>query len=207
MATHRKQNERSDAFLSYNNQDKQQVEQIARCLEEKAGLRVWLDKWNVLPGDPWQEEIEKALDASGACVVFLGESGLGSWQHEEMRAVIADRVERQQTRVVPVLLPGIHRPEQESKLPRFLRRLSWVKFNADVNEEENRSCWPGVSGAGNLRKTAEKPIHRYIPFSRPGDLSRTGRSFLFRAGTCDTTPAGLPGRKSLPGCSRPFRQR
>jgi hypothetical protein len=60
-----------NAFLSHNSQDKPVEVQIARWLEEKAKLSVWLDKWNLTPGDPWQEEIEKALDQSRCCVVFL----------------------------------------------------------------------------------------------------------------------------------------
>ena len=52
------------AFLSHNSQDKPIVEQIALWLEDEAKLRVWLDKWNLVPGEPWQEEIEKALEGS-----------------------------------------------------------------------------------------------------------------------------------------------
>jgi hypothetical protein len=44
------------AFLSHNSQDKPIVEQIALWLEDEAKLRVWLDKWNLVPGEPWQEE-------------------------------------------------------------------------------------------------------------------------------------------------------
>jgi hypothetical protein len=61
-----------DAFLSHNNNDKPAVEQIALWLRDQAQLNVWFDKWNILAGDVWQEEIEKALDQSRSCVVFLG---------------------------------------------------------------------------------------------------------------------------------------
>lgn len=117
-----------DAFLSHNGQDKSIVEQIAQWLEDKANLSVWLDKWNLIPGDPWQEEIEKALDESQCCVVFLGPNGIGPWQNEEMCSALAERVSKETIRVVPVLLPGAVRPGKESKLPRFLRRLTWVVF-------------------------------------------------------------------------------
>jgi WD40 repeat protein/energy-coupling factor transporter ATP-binding protein EcfA2 len=124
------------AFLSHNSQDKPNVEQIAQWLEDKANLSVWLDKWNLIPGDPWQEEIEKALDESQCCVVFLGPKGIGPWQNEEMRTAIEERVSKQTIRVVPVLLPGAVRPGQESKLPRFLRRLTWVVFQQNWDEED-----------------------------------------------------------------------
>jgi hypothetical protein len=129
-------NKKYDAFLSHNSQDKPIVEEIAHWLEDKANLLVWLDKWNLIPGDPWQEELEKVLDASKCCVVFLGPNGIGAWQNEEMRTCLEERVSSKTIRVVPVLLPGAVRPEQEGKLPRFLRRLGWVTFCKDCQEPE-----------------------------------------------------------------------
>jgi hypothetical protein len=46
-----------DVFLSHNSTDKPAVEILARRLVE-AGLTPWLDKWNLVPGEPWQEAIE-----------------------------------------------------------------------------------------------------------------------------------------------------
>ncbi|UCH97554.1 MAG: TIR domain-containing protein, partial [Candidatus Aminicenantes bacterium] len=125
-----------NAFLSHNSRDKPKVEQIAQWLEDKANLSVWLDKWNLIPGDPWQEEIEKALDESQCCVVFLGPNGIGPWQNEEMRSALAERVSTKTIRVIPVLLPGAVRPGQESNLPWFLRRLAWVVFQQNRDEED-----------------------------------------------------------------------
>ncbi len=131
------QNEKHfDAFLSHNNKDKPAVRQIALWLKEQAQLKVWFDEWNVLAGDVWQEEIEKALDQSRSCVVFLGPSGLGGWHNEEMRSAIEDRVAHKEMRVIPVLLPNTKIPEKESGLARFLRRHSYVEFRHDVNDAE-----------------------------------------------------------------------
>jgi hypothetical protein len=88
------------------------------------------------PRGPWQEELEKALDASECCVVFLGPNGIGTWQNKEMRTCLEERVSSKTIRVVPVLLPGAVHPEQESKLPRFLRRLEWVTFKNNLQEPE-----------------------------------------------------------------------
>src|SRR5271165_7434736 len=41
------------AFLSHNGADKPLVEIVAAELE-KRGICCWLDKWNLIPGDPWQ---------------------------------------------------------------------------------------------------------------------------------------------------------
>ena len=57
-----------DVFLSHNSADKPAVEELARWLI-KAGIQPWLDKWNLIPGEPWQEAIEEALNACAACAV------------------------------------------------------------------------------------------------------------------------------------------
>jgi len=71
-------------FLSHNSADKVGVEEIALQLREH-GFEPWLDKWNLVPGDPWQPAIEEALAGSQSCVVFVGSNGIGPWQHEEMQ--------------------------------------------------------------------------------------------------------------------------
>jgi hypothetical protein len=44
------------AFLSHNGADKPLVEEVGEELE-KRGISCWLDKWNLVPGDPWQAVI------------------------------------------------------------------------------------------------------------------------------------------------------
>src|SRR5205085_6494481 len=52
----------------------------------EGNLRVFLEKWCLIPGEPWQDEIERALDRSATCVVFVGPHGPSPWAHIEMRA-------------------------------------------------------------------------------------------------------------------------
>lgn len=149
-----------NAFLSHNSQDKPIVEKIAKWLEDESKLSVWLDKWNLIPGDPWQEEIEIALDGSECCVVFLGPYGMGAWQNEEMRAAMEKRVSGKTLRVVPVLLPGAIRPDKESQLPPFLRRLTWVEFREDRQEEDSlHRLVCGIKGIKPGRDEKEIKIH------------------------------------------------
>jgi nucleotide-binding universal stress UspA family protein len=67
---------RYDVFLSHASADKPAVEHLARKLREE-GLEPFLDKWHLIPGDPWQEALEEALDQSRACAVFIGSSAPG----------------------------------------------------------------------------------------------------------------------------------
>jgi tetratricopeptide (TPR) repeat protein len=116
-----------DVFLSYGRSDAQAVESIAARLVDEANLRPFLDAWHLIPGEPWQEELESALDRSQTCAVFIGPVGLGSWENEEMRSALDTRVKHSGFRIIPVLLPGATMPERGG-LPRFLSRLTWVDF-------------------------------------------------------------------------------
>ena len=53
-------NPRFHTFLSHNSDDKPVVEALARLLKRE-GIEAWLDKWHLIPGNPWQEEIEQAM--------------------------------------------------------------------------------------------------------------------------------------------------
>jgi hypothetical protein len=124
------------AFLSHNGADKSMVEEVAQELE-KRGLACWLDKWNLVPGDPWQPAIEGALSQCDTCVVFFGPHGLGPWHNEEMRLAIHRRVNlrERKLRVLPVMLPGGERAK-ESDMPGFLQGTTWVEFNKSLDEAD-----------------------------------------------------------------------
>ena len=51
-------------FLSHSTADKPVVEELARRLRDKEGIQAWLDKWHLIPGDPWQPAIEVALQGA-----------------------------------------------------------------------------------------------------------------------------------------------
>jgi hypothetical protein len=123
-----------DVFLSHNSKDKPAVEQIGHFLTKEYGLRCWLDKWNLVPGEPWQEGLENALDQCQAVAVFVGASPISPWENEEMRSALEARVSNKERRVIPVLLPGAP-DSQELKLPRFLTRLTWVDFRSGLNDK------------------------------------------------------------------------
>lgn len=160
-----------DVFLSHNGKDKPAVEQLAHKLEAK-GIKVWLDKWNLIPGNPWQEEIEEALDECQTFAVFLGPSGFGPWENEEMRSAISDRVRDKNRRVIPVLLPGA--PDSKPlKLPRFLSRATWVDFRIGLDNENalyRLEC--GIKGIAPGKSTEIRPTSQ-LPNDKipsPGDL-------------------------------------
>lgn len=149
---------RYDVFLSHHSSDKPHVEWLAARLEDDAGLRPFLDKWHLVPGEPWQEELETALDQSATCAVFLGPSGLGGWENEEMRAALDERVRNRSFRVIPVLLPGANLKD-ETLLPRFLRRLTWVDFRAGLDDPAAfQRLVAGIRGQAPGRSGSPLPV-------------------------------------------------
>jgi hypothetical protein len=133
-----------DVFLSHNSKDKPAVEKIARILRDDYGLKVWLDKWNLTPGKPWQEELEEGLENSETIAVFLGEAGFGKWENEEMRVAVNSRVNDPSRRVIPVLLPGA--PESP-KLSAFLSRYTWVDLRTGFDTKESLfRLYCGITG-------------------------------------------------------------
>src|SRR5205823_2353190 len=98
-------NSKYQVFLSHNWDDKPAVEELAHRLRQREGIEPWLDKWHLIPGASWQPAIEQALADCTVCAVLIGPSGIGSWQHEEMRAAIDRRVKEHLNdyRVIPVL--------------------------------------------------------------------------------------------------------
>src|SRR5215510_10699150 len=159
-----------DVFLSHHSGDKPQVEALAARLEDEEELKPFLDKWHLIPGEPWQEAIEEALDQSKTCAVFLGPTGLGSWENEEMRVALDERVRNKSFRVIPVLLPGAE-PKDKNTLPRFLSRLTWVDFRTGLDDwEAFRRLVAGIRGLAPGRHPAltqrEDLRISNLPFSR-----------------------------------------
>jgi len=157
-----------DVFLCHNSQDKPAVEELARWLV-KEGIQPWLDKWNLIPGEPWQEAIEEALDSCATCAVFIGLSGTGPWQNEEMRAAVQRRVDKRHAgerpfRVIPVLLPGAERGER-GRLPAFLARTTWVEFRAGLDDDEAfRRLVAGIRGIPPGRHEGEVVYEDVCPY-------------------------------------------
>ena len=66
-----------DVFLSYSSHDKRVVHALAGRLRDR-GLRVWLDEWEIKPGDSIPSRIESGLEGSGVLVLCMSEHALGS---------------------------------------------------------------------------------------------------------------------------------
>jgi len=168
-----------DVFLSHDSRDKPMVEEIGRRLESR-GLHVWLDKWELRPGFPWQEGLEQGVLASKAGAVFVGMGGLGPWETPEMRAFIA-RSRREKVPVIPVLLPGC---AESPPLTVFLEAYTWVDLRGGLNDEGLDRLFWGITGkklgmdAGPGGKKARSPEEVKTTYGHVESLEARVKSFL-----------------------------
>ena len=66
-------------FISHSDHDEALASKIVSSLED-AGLEVWYDRREVLPGDNWAERIVRALREANAMVVLVTPSAFESIQ-------------------------------------------------------------------------------------------------------------------------------
>jgi hypothetical protein len=114
-----------DVFLCYNSKDRAVVEAIAKQLTAK-GVHSWLDAWAVPPGQSWVKALDDAIPNIGSAGVFIGPSGIGPWEQQEIEAFLTEFVSKG-TRVIPVLLPGV---KKKPNLPVFLKTKAWVDMSS-----------------------------------------------------------------------------
>ncbi|MCP4661350.1 MAG: TIR domain-containing protein [bacterium] len=178
-----KKPQKFDVFLSHNSKDKPTVRRLGEALRSR-GLRVWLDEWELPPGWPWQEKVEEIIETTRSAAVLVGKDGLGPWGKREMRALIAEFVDRELP-VIPVLLPGA---SAKPKLPIFLKQFTWVDLRKGIRKKGlDRLIW-GIKGekptaeplpADDDSPSAGFPVHN-LPFESLGPLFK-GRDERLRA--------------------------
>ncbi|MFA7241547.1 MAG: tetratricopeptide repeat protein [Sulfuricellaceae bacterium] len=163
----------SRLFLSYTWRDAAAVEALARELEKRE-VRVFLDRWYLTPGQPWQDELEAQLAQCDAVAVCLGPHGMGNWQQREKGAALIRQGVQPGFPVIPVLLPG------GSPSPGFLELNTWVdlrvrdgyELGLDTLVKAARGEPPGAEmRAGAARLRAEICPYRGLNFFREEDAA------------------------------------
>lgn len=113
-----------DSFLSHSHDDALWVEALARRLVDECGLRVWLDKWILVPGASWQQAMARGLEEASSCAVFIGARTPRGWFQQEIERALDLQTRNGDFRVIPVLMPDA----DPRVIPAFLSLRSWVDF-------------------------------------------------------------------------------
>ena len=156
-----------DVFLSYSRTDAEAVRLIQSRLRE-AGLATFLDRDQLLAGQPWLPALEQAIAHCGAVAVLVGPTGLGIWQKREIQLALDRQAEAERAGrsfpVIPILLPKVEDPPGG-----FLRLQTWVDLRSDLTDPAQlHLLLTGIHGhaladASSLRE-AFCPYRGLLPF-------------------------------------------
>jgi hypothetical protein len=119
-----------DVFLSHAHLDAVIVESLGARLADDAGLRIWLDKWVLVPGEHWQQAMAKGLDQASTCAVCIGNETPKGWFREEIQRALNRQTQDPSFRVIPVILPN----GQPDLVDDFLELRTWVDFRSGIDD-------------------------------------------------------------------------
>ena len=77
------------------------MELIAVKLQDKYGLKVWLDRRVLIPGEHWQQEMARGMDQAKTCAVCIGGNTPSGWFREEIERALNRQTREKALRVIP----------------------------------------------------------------------------------------------------------
>jgi hypothetical protein len=160
--------EQFDVFLSHAHVDAGIVERLGQRLEDEAICKVWLDKWILIPGGQWQQEMARAIYQAKTCAVCIGQDTPGGWFREEIGRALNRQVQDNNFRVIPVILPG----GDSGLVDDFLELRSRVEFTGGI--EDTHALHLLVSGIRGVAP-GRGP---YESAANPGTLSAVRQQLL-----------------------------
>jgi hypothetical protein len=114
-----------DVFLSHSSKDKPVARKLAQRLKAE-GIRVWLDEWEIQPGDIIGLKVEQGLQNSRVLVLIMSSHALGSeWVTLERHTALFRDPSNIHRRFVPMLIPPL---DDEDDMRRVLDLLDGMLF-------------------------------------------------------------------------------
>jgi hypothetical protein len=112
------------AFMSYSHSDREVALRLGEDLRS-SGVDVWVDRWEIRPGDSLIEKIfsEGLAEADFFLILLSPASVRSKWVTEELDAAVIRKIEGV-TRIIPVIV-------EQCDVPLALRSLLWVDLSAD----------------------------------------------------------------------------
>jgi len=107
-------------FLCHSSQDKPIVRELYQRLEEEGWIDPWLDEEKLLPGQDWDMEIGKAVEAADVVIVCLSNNSITKegYIQKELKLVLDIAMEKPEGAIflIPLRL-------EDCDTPRSLRQL------------------------------------------------------------------------------------
>ena len=117
-----------DVFLSHSSRDKPVVRELAERLRAD-GLRVWLDDWEILPGNMILHKIENALQESRIMVLAMSENFFKSdWAELESGAIRFQDPTNKEGRCIPLRL-------NDADIPITLKQFAYIDWRQRTDED------------------------------------------------------------------------
>ncbi len=114
-------------FVSYSHSNKQFVDKLCRNLISEK-IHLWMDRWELKPGDSFIDSIQAALEHAGAILVVLSKSYLESaCCKKEMNSGLIRELEEKGNIIIPILI-------ENCEIPIFLREKMYADFRTDWDE-------------------------------------------------------------------------
>ena len=100
------------AFISYSTADRVRATQLAAALAQADGTPVFLDHWQLGPGDLLSERLSTSISKAASLVLLISKASLAShWVRKEIELAVKRAAEDQRFRIVPVRLDDTPLPE------------------------------------------------------------------------------------------------
>jgi len=138
-----------DIFISYAREDASIAKEFFDFFEQH-GYMPWMDKENLLPGEDWEREIERAVRASDVCIFLLSENSVskrGVFQREmrialeKARDLLADDIS-----ILPIKVG-------ECQMPDAISKFQWIDYdNPNRNSLLVKAAGKAAEQRGYLKK-------------------------------------------------------
>ena len=179
-------------FLCHASQDKPIVREIYQRLRAEDWINPWLDEEKLLPGQDWDMEIEKAVEAADVVLVFLSSTSVSKegYIQRELRFALDIALEKPDGTIfmVPLRL-------DDCELPRRLRAWQFLDyFPADRRDWAYQRLLKSLKLRGDQTKTRtptqEMPTP---PMPKPDAGKYKATSPLNQPANATTFPRRYPG--------------
>ena len=165
-----------DVFISYNTLDHVAVTTLAEQLKRQQ-MQVFLDRWHLVPGQPWPERLKQVLHDCSAVAICIGPGEMGPWQLREMYFALERQNQEPGFPVIPVLLPGAN-PSLG-----FLSQNMWVDFRGGIDEPMALNILTaavrGESLDASIKERLQETINSICPYRGLHYFREEDASFFF----------------------------